>query len=56
MSERKIVRLTISLETLCEIWDSRDNPNDTLDDAIEKLIIKGLQTEGRVINKNDKDG
>jgi hypothetical protein len=46
MSQRKQITLKISLELLCQIWDNRENPNDDLDTAIEKLLTKGLNHEG----------
>lgn len=45
MTQTKQVRLLIPLKLLCDIWDNRENPNDDLDTAIEKLLIKGLEYE-----------
>jgi hypothetical protein len=46
--KHKTLKLTISLDLLCTIWDSREDPNDNLDTAIEKLVIAGLKAEGRI--------
>jgi hypothetical protein len=43
---RKTVELTIPLDLLCNLWESRTNPNQTLDDRIEELVILGLKTSG----------
>jgi hypothetical protein len=43
----KTVNLEIDLETLCLLWDNRENSDD-LDTAIEKLITAGLQAEGKM--------
>jgi len=41
----KTIRLTIDLEMLCQIRDSRSNPDQDLDSRIEELISKGIQYE-----------
>lgn len=43
--ERKQIRLKIDLKLLTDIWDNRENPNDDLDTAIEKLLNAGLKAE-----------
>lgn len=45
MSQNKTVTLKIPLDLLCHIWDNRENLNDDLDTAIEKLVIRGLEYE-----------
>jgi hypothetical protein len=41
--KRKTVRLTVNLDLLCDIWDTRTDPNQDLDSRIEELLLKGLK-------------
>lgn len=38
-----LTQLKLTLNLLCDIWDNRENPNDDIETATEKLILKGLE-------------
>ena len=41
------IRLTISLELLCQIWKTR-KPNQSLDDRFTELIKQGLKVQREI--------
>jgi hypothetical protein len=48
---RRTVRLTISLDLLCDIWDSRKDLTQNLDDRIEQLLKLGIaERKSRKLN------
>jgi tartrate dehydratase alpha subunit/fumarate hydratase class I-like protein len=47
-TKRKTVNLTIDLELLCEIWDSRQDETQDLDSRLEDLLLKGLEATNRI--------
>jgi hypothetical protein len=44
----KAVKLEISLDLSFAICDNRENQEDDLGTAIEKLVIRGLKAEGKL--------
>ena len=47
-TELETVKLSIDLELLCQIWDSRKDETTDLDSQIENLLILGMKAEGKI--------
>jgi hypothetical protein len=43
--QRKRVKIEMSIDLLCALWNNRENQED-LDTIIEKFLIAGLKAEG----------
>jgi hypothetical protein len=46
MTENKRIRISMPIDLLVEIWQSR-SPNQTLDERIVDLLLKGIDAKGK---------